>query len=127
VNEKDTDGQQDCPREENPRDSTFRFLAECNPRLQSTKQQGEIAKIDHVDVSIDLGAAVFEKGPDIRQVHSNGGTIAGECRVRGGGQTGPNASRILVQHKYREDVTEDHAGDNEGDSAKQKQAPRTQS
>src|SRR4029077_12216897 len=68
VNEKDTDGQQHCPREENPRDSTFRFLAECHPRLQSSKYQGEIAKIDHVDVSIDLGAAIFEKGPDIRQV-----------------------------------------------------------
>src|ERR1700730_6671874 len=126
MDEEDAKRQESPPGKKQPGEALLCAFFECHPGLQDRKQEREITEIDHVDVGVHFGPAIFEKGTDVLKTRANRRTISGQSGMRGGRQARSNASRVLMQDENRKDVPEYHAKEDEANATKHEQAPRAQ-
>src|SRR5262249_45057027 len=123
VDEEDADGEKPSTKEKSPGDAALGSGRKNDPRLEDSKKQGQIAEIDHVNMGVDFGAAIFQKRPDILKVCPSHCGIASEGGMSGAGETFADARGVLMQDEDREDVAKDHTDDDETNAAEEKEAP----
>ena len=93
--------------------------------MKDGEEKSEVTKIDHVDVGVDFSAAVFEKAADALEVGENGGGITCKRGIGGGGKASADARGVLVKDEDGEDIAEEHANEDESDTAENEEATRT--
>jgi hypothetical protein len=96
------------------------------PGKEDRKQERQVTEIDHVDVRVHFGPAVFQERPDILKTSMHQRSISFECCVRGCCQAGADTGRILVQNEDRENIPEKHSNEDQGNPSEHEQSPRTQ-
>ncbi len=79
-----------------------------------------------MNVSVHFGAAVFEEVSDGLKAGKNGLRISRCGRMRGSRQAFPYLRRILMQNENRKKVSNQHSYEDEADTTKSEQSPRTQ-
>ena len=117
MNKENADGQSASADEENPGEAFAGAFGEGNPRLKEREEESEEAEIDHMDVSVDFGAAIFEEAADILKRVRDGRGSVGFHRKCGGHEIVVNAGGVLMEYKDGENVTEEHADEDEEDPA----------
>jgi len=126
VNEEDADRKKPGAEEEEPGDTALGCGGEGDPRLDDGEEESEVAEADHVDVSIDFGAAILEEGADIPERSSYGGGVSCSCGVSGSGKACADVAGVLVKDEDGKDVAEEHTGEDEGDAVEEEKAATAQ-
>ena len=119
MNEEYRDGKQPATKQKQPRPALSGLLRKTGPRLQESKHEGQITKINHVDMGIDFGATVLEKAPDILEDDRNAAGIACQSSMGGSGKPVTYVGGILMKDEDGEYVSKQHPNQNQTDAAKQ--------
>jgi hypothetical protein len=76
--------------------------------LKNCKHQRQVTEGDHVNVRIHLGAAIFEKATRCLKRSKDRFRIARDRCVSRRRQTCTNFCGILMQHKHRKNISDEH-------------------
>jgi hypothetical protein len=61
MDEKNSDGKKARSDEKKPGKALFCGFTQCNPRKEDREEESEVTEIDHVDVRVNFGSAIFEE------------------------------------------------------------------
>ena len=61
MDEKNSNGKKNRSGEKEPGKAPLCGFTEGNPRKENREQESEITEIDHVDVRVHFGSAIFEE------------------------------------------------------------------
>src|SRR5580704_6503888 len=126
MDEKDSARKQARSCQKKPSKMLFCAFPQRTPGEEDRKQERQVTEIDHVDVCVHFGPAVFKERPDFLKTCVDLRSISSKCRVRGGCQAGADTRRILVQNENRENISEKHSNEDQSNPSEHEQSSGTQ-
>jgi hypothetical protein len=128
VNRENCEWQKRRRQNERPCEPHFCFGRPADDRLQNREHDGQVTDGNCMRVRGNLGAAILEEAADGLEVSQDRVGVTRRDRHRSGIHGLADARVVRMQDEYREDVAEQHAGDDQEYAAKgeQPRCPGTQ-